>query len=443
MTPAVCFAPSPTGLLHVGHARTALINWLFAHRRGGTFLLRLDDTDAEPSTGEFAEAIEWDLRWLGLEWDRMARQSERLQHYHAACERLRDANRLYACYETAEELEDTRQRRLARGEPPIYDRAALRLTEAERGAFESEGRKPHWRFLLEHGDIAWDDLARGSVRFHAENLSDPVLVREDGTYPYMLPSSVDDLEFGVTHVIRGEDHVAGTAVQIQLFRALGADAPDFAHLPLLSDTEGKGLSRRIGSMTLESLREDGIEPMALNTFLARLGSADAMEPRQNLADLAADFDITHLGRATPKFDARQLRILNAKLLHATPYAVVAERLRTMDLEHADATFWEAVRPNLASLGEARDWHAICFEDIPPVIEDVLFVVRARDLLPPEPWDKATWKRWTEAVRAETGHTGTELFLSLRLALTGRPEGPEMEDLMPLIGHAKALDRLGG
>ena len=441
MTVKVRFAPSPTGLLHVGNVRTALINWLFARRRGGHFLLRIDDTDRERSREEFVTAIEEDLRWLGLNWDSRARQSERLAAYEAGCERLRASGRLYPAYETPEELEYKRKRQLARGRPPVYDRAALRLGDDERCRLEAEGRRPHWRFLLDAEKVAWDDLVRGRVELQADHMSDPVVVRADGTFPYMLPSTIDDIDLAISHVIRGEDHVANTAVQIQMFRAMGAEPPAFAHLPRLTDISGKGLSKRLGSMSMRALREAGVEAMALNCYLAQLGTGEPAQIRLSLDALAAEFDITRYGRAMPKLDEGQLAQINQQLLHESPYEAVASRLTALGLEHADRAFWEAVRPNLHRLADARYWHDVCFGEVAPLIDDPEFVRRAARLLPPEPWGEATWDAWARAVREATGRKGKELFLPLRLALTGRPHGPELRALLPLIGRAAAERRL--
>lgn len=438
MTLTVRFAPSPTGYLHVGNARVALLNALIAKAVGGRFLLRLDDTDAERSRDAYIEAIREDLAWMGLAWDWEVRQSERMDLYNDAAERLKEAGRLYPCYETAEELEYRRKRRLARGLPPIYDRAALDLTDDACRALEAEGRRPHWRFKLEAADIAWEDRVRGPVHFHGEHLSDPVVIREDGTFLYMLPSAVDDAAMGVSLVIRGEDHVANTAVQIQMFKALGAAPPAFAHLPLMTDLSGEGLSKRTGSLSLRELREQGLEPMALNSYLAHLGTSDAIEPRLSLDDLARDFDIGHCGRASPKFDPEQLWRLNERLLHALPLETVRDRL---GLEPFDVAFWEAVRPNLQKLEDARLWHGVCYGDIVTVGEDPAFLTLAAGLLPAEPWGPDTWKAWTQAVGAASGRKGRDLFLPLRRALTGLDHGPELKALLPVIGRARALKRL--
>jgi glutamyl-tRNA synthetase len=444
LTLKVRFAPSPTGLLHVGNARQALINWLFARARGGRFLLRIDDTDTERSTPEFARAIEDDLRWLGLTWDEKAVQSERLARYSAAAERLKAAGRLYACYETPEELGLKRKVALAAGRPPIYDRAALNLSDADRAKLEAEGRRPHWRFKLEPGEIAWDDLVRGPVSFQSENLSDPVLIREDARPLYTLTSVVDDVELAVTHVLRGEDHVANTAVQVQLFQALGKDGgegqvPSFGHLSLIAGAGGESLSKRLGSLSLASLRESGLEAMTINCYLARLGTPDPVEPLPDLAALAAGFDLSRFGRATPKFDPAELEHLNARLLHVTPFEAVAGRLP----QGIDADLWAAIRPNVTRLAEAEVWQNICRGPVIPQIEDADFARQAAELLPPEPWDEATWSTWTGAVKAATGRKGKALFLPLRLALTGLDHGPELKALLPLIGRERAEARLTG
>ncbi|UEM06033.1 glutamate--tRNA ligase [Skermanella rosea] len=444
MSVAVRFAPSPTGQLHVGNIRLALVNWLFARSQGGSFLLRLDDTDLERSTADYAAGIERDLRWLGLEWDRFARQSDRLDRYAAAVERLKGAGRLYPCYETAEELSLKRKSLLGRGLPPIYDRAALRLADADRARLEAEGRTPHWRFLLEHEPVEWDDLVRGPQHFHGRDLSDPVLIREDGRTLYTLSSVVDDIELDITHVIRGEDHVANTAVQVQLWQALGGPVPGFAHLPLLTDATGAGLSKRLGSISVASLRDDqGVEPMAINSLLAKLGTSDAIEARMSLAELAAEFDMAKVARGAPKFDPEELARLNARVLHATPFEAVAGRLQALGFGGIDATFWKAVRPNLSRLADVAEWWHVAREPIEPVVEDAEFASAAAALLPADPWDDTTWSTWTGAVKSATGRKGKGLFMPLRLALTGRDHGPELKNLLPLIGRERAEARLAG
>jgi len=445
MNVAVRFAPSPTGRLHVGNIRIGLVNWLFAKRAGGSFTLRLDDTDLERSTHEYAVAIERDLLWLGLTWDRRVRQSDRSAPYAAAVEKLMAAGRLYPCYETPEELALARKVQLARKLPPVYDRAALRLDANARRKLEAEGRLPHWRFKLSDRAVEWDDLVRGRSRFEPGHLSDPVLVRADRRPLYTLSSVVDDLELGISHVIRGEDHVANTAPQIELYAALGGDAArlSFAHLPLLVDASGASLSKRLGSLSIAELRGSGIEPMALASLLATLGSSDAIEPKRTLDSLVAAFDISHFSRSTPKFDPEELKRLNARLLHETPFDEVAARLAALGLEGADAAFWNAVRGNLSRLDDAAIWWRVVHGEIASAIEDAGFARRAAELLPPEPWDGDTWKRWTETLKSETGRKGKALYHPLRLALTGRDAGPELASLLPLIGRARAAARLKG
>lgn len=443
MTVTVRFAPSPTGLLHVGNARTALVVWLFARKAGGTFVLRLDDTDQERSTAEFAEAIERDLAWLGLVWDRFVRQSDRMARHDAAIVRLKSAGRLYPCYETAEELALKRKAQLAQGRPPIYDRAALALTDADRARLEASGRRPHWRFRLDPGAVEWQDLVRGPVRFEAADLSDPVLVREDGRPLYHVSSVVDDIDLRISHVVRGEDHVANTALHIQMFRALGAEPPVFAHLPLLADVSGQGLSKRLGSLGLQQLREEGIEPMAVASLLAKLGTSDPVEPRDSLDALVQEFDWAKFSRATPRFDAAELDRLNARLVHAMPYAEAVDRLAALGLPPVPETFWRAVRPNLTRLPELADWWRVATGPVTPLIDDPAFAAQAAALLPDEPWDEETWGRWTGAVRDATGAKGKALFLPLRRALTGLDHGPELKTLLPLIGRDRALQRLRG
>ena len=438
----VRFAPSPTGRLHVGNLRVALANFLFARARAGAFVLRMDDTDAERSTAEFAAGIEADLRWVGIAWDELARQSERIARYDAAAERLRAAGRLYPCYETPQELEFRRKRLLAQGRPPVYDRAALRLTEADRARLEGEGRRPHWRFRLQEREVEFVDLVRGAQRIDEASQSDPVLVRADGSYLYTLPSVVDDIDMRITHVIRGEDHVTNTGTQIQLFEALDARPPDFAHLPLLVDAAGAGLSKRLGSLGIDELRARGIEPLAIAALLARLGTADAVEPVSDMASLVEGFDLARIARASPRFSMEELAALNARTLHGLPYEAVAGRLEAI-APGAGPEFWLAVRGNLGALADAAGWWTVVQGPLAPVIEDAEFCARAASLLPAEPWPSGVWRSWTAAIASATGRKGRALFHPLRLALTGREHGPEMQNLLPLIGRARALARLSG
>jgi glutamyl-tRNA synthetase len=440
----VRFAPSPTGYLHIGNARPALLNALFARRTGGRFLLRLDDTDAERSTEVFAAAIAEDLAWLGIVPDLFARQSARTAQHDAAADRLRAAGRLYPCYETQEELERRRKRQLGRGQPPIYDRAALRLSAEERAALEAEGRRPHWRFLLEGRTVAWDDLVRGPAHVDCASLSDPVLIRADGTYLYTLPSVVDDAELGITHVIRGEDHVTNTGVQVQIFEALGAAVPVFGHHNLLTTADGEGLSKRLGHLSLRGLREAGYEPAAVRSLAVLTGSAESVRAVPDLDTLAGLIDLGEISRAPARFDPTELDGLNARLVHAMPYAEVAERLAALGIPADSAeAFWLAVRANLNRVPEAAEWRRVTTGPLEPVITEPAVIAAARDSLPPEPFGPETWKAWTAEIKARTGAKGRGLFMPLRLALTGLEHGPDLAGLLPLIGRDRAARRLAG
>ena len=437
----VRFAPSPTGYLHVGNARVAIANWLFARRHGGAFVLRLDDTDNTRCKPEYEAAIEEDLRWLGLVWDEgPIRQRDRLAAYAAAAQRLKNAGRLYPCWESEEELDAKRKQRLKRGLAPIYDRAALALTEDQKARAFASVRAPYWRFRLSDGETAWDDLVLGRRAVKLPAVSDPVLIRADGTPLYTFASVVDDLELGITHIIRGEDHITNSGVQRDIIAALGAD-PDaigLAHLPLLVGAEGEPLSKRIGSLSLRAMRADGIEPAALTAYLARLGTPDDLAPA-DLATLAAGFDLGRISRSPARFDPAQLLALNRKVLHATPFEAVRDRLPA----GATEAFWLAVRGNLDLTTEARHWwNVVAGAIVPPPLEDEGdFLREAAAALPPEPWDGTTAKAWAGALTAATGRKGRALWRPLRLALTGEEHGPEMAALLPLIGRDRVVSRL--
>jgi len=443
MSIRVRFAPSPTGRLHVGNIYVALNNWLFARKHDGQFLLRLDDTDRERSTLAFAAIIEDDLKWLGLKWDEFTRQSDRIDTYEAAAAKLKTAGRLYACYETAEELALRRKVQLSQGKPPVYDRAALSLTDADRAELESDGRRPHWRFKLESRNVTWNDLVRGAQHIDESSQSDPILIREDGTFLYTLPSVVDDVELKVSHVIRGNDHVTNTATQIQIYEALGATVPTFAHLPLLVDASGEGLSKRLGSLAVMQMREEGLEPMAINAYLARIGTGHAVEPIRNLDALIGEHDLGKFGKTSPRFDPEELKHLNARLLRTTSFDEVKPQLAALNFAQVDPALWEAARGNLEKIGDIALWQQICRSEIAPVVADGGFASKAAELLPSEPWDGETWKTWTQTVQKTTGKKGKDLFMPLRLALTGLDHGPELKVLLPLIGRDRALKRLRG
>lgn len=445
MTVTVRFAPSPTGKLHVGNVRAALWNWLFARSRGGRFILRIDDTDRERSTKAYEDGIRRDLEWLGLDWDETFHQSDRFAEYDAVSKLFRGAGLLYPCYETADELERKRRLQRARGLPPVYDRAALLYTDEQVSAFEAEGRKPHWRFKLSQAPIKWNDLIRGETVVDTAHVSDPVLIREDGMYLYTLPSCIDDIDYAITHVIRGEDHVTNAAVQIEIMEALirvrgGGALPAFAHHSLLIGADGQGLSKRLGSLSIEAMRADGIEPAAITSLLARLGTAEAVAPERDLAALAAAFDFAKVGRAPARFDPAELLQLNAKILHATPYADLAERLRGIGVNEA---MWEAVKGNIERLSDAADWRDVVDAAIEPVIEDKAFADAAARLVPDDPLTEESWGQFTETLKEKTGAKGKKLFMPLRLALTGKAHGPEMALMFPLIGAEKARARLRG
>lgn len=440
MTVITRFAPSPTGHLHVGNIRAALHNWLWARKSGGKFLLRLDDTDLERSRVEYAESIKADLAWLGLRWDGEEKQSDRFALYEARFAALKAAGRVYPAYETAQELDLRRKILLGRGLPPVYDRAALSLTADQIAAFEAEGRSPHWRFRLDHDrPIVWTDLIRGEQRFDPKLLSDPVVRRSDGSWLYLLPSVIDDIDMGISHVLRGEDHVSNTATQIQMFEALGAPIPSFAHEALLTGAEGK-LSKRLGSLGVAHFREQGLEPMAIASLLARLGSSQPIEPFAHLAPLVESFDFAHFGRAPARFDEGELAALNQKIVHLLPYDAVADRLP----EGMDEAAWHAIRPNLETVAGVADWWRIVTGPIDGPQsdpEDRDFLNAARDILADAPFDADIWRNLTGALKDSTGRKGKALFLPLRRALTGLDHGPDMAQLLPLIGKAEAIRRL--
>lgn len=436
------FAPSPTGMLHIGNIRTALHNWMWARKHGGRFLLRIDDTDAERSEERFVTAIRADLDWLGLARDGEERQSARTALYEARFNELRATGRVYPCYETAEELDIRRKVLLSRGLPPVYERTALTLTTADIAALEAEGRRPHWRFRLDHdAPIVWDDLVRGPQHFDPARLSDPVIRRADGSWLYMLPSAIDDIEMGISHVVRGEDHVSNTATQIQMFGAMGAAPPQFAHEALLTGSEGK-LSKRLGSLGVEAFRARGIEPIAIIALLARLGTSDPVEPLADIAPLLATFDFARFGRAPARFDEDELAQINAKIVHQLPFDAVATRLPAGMGEAA----WMAIRPNLATITEAADWWRVVTGPVEPPKDDDqgdYYSAAAEIVDDVNIWQGDPWHALTAALKERTGRKGKELFLPLRRALTGRDHGPDMAALLPLIGREEAVRRLRG
>ncbi len=444
MTVKVRFAPSPTGRIHAGNVRAALVNWLFARRQQGIFVLRIDDTDLERSTKENEDLIETDLTWLGLEWQERYNQSKRFDIYQKAADYLKEIGRLYPAYETAEELDRRRKVQLSRGLPPVYDRAALSLTDEEKAAFDAEGRKPHWRFKLEGKRVAWEDLVRGHCEVDTTSMSDPVLIREDGAFLYTLPSVVDDMDMAITHVIRGEDHVANTGTQLEIFEALvklfPAPLPQFAHMPLLVGADGEGLSKRLGSMSISQMREDGIEPLAITSHLAKIGTSDPLEAAPSLDSLADLQDFGKMGRAPARYDFDDLMRLNAGVLQAMTYADAKPRLEALSADLGEL-FWDTIRMNLHKFSEVREWAQIVGGDIEPKIEDPAFATKALELLP-SPYERDSWQQWSGAIKEATGAKGKALFMPLRQALTGMDHGPDMGALSFLIGRDKIAKRLG-
>ena len=429
------FAPSPTGFIHIGNLRAALFNWLIARKAGGTFILRFDDTDPERSKQEYIDAIREDLEWLGLTWDREEHQSKRIDRYLAAADALRAAGRLYEAFETPTELDLKRKKLLNMGKPPVYDRAALDLTDAARAKLRAERGDGVWRFKLDQTRIEWSDGILGPISIDAASVSDPVLIKADGQFLYTLASVVDDTEMGVTDIVRGADHVTNTATQIQIIAALGGTAPTFAHHSLLTGPQGEALSKRLGTLALRDLRAQGIEPMAILSLMARLGSADPVELRTSLDEIIDGFDVSRFGAAPTKFDAEDLKPLTARCVAALPFADVAPQIASLGVPDALAPqFWEVVRENIATRAEMADWWALFRDGATPQIaeEDRDFVTQAFALLPPHPYGPDTWAIWTTAVKDATGRKGRGLFMPLRHAVTGRERGPEMADVLPLL-----------
>lgn len=442
MTVIVRVAPSPTGRLHIGNIRAALVNWLFARREGGQFMLRLDDTDTERSTQEFADGIVEDLDWLGITHDFTAKQSDRFAEYDAAVVKLKAAGLLYPCYETPDELDMKRKRQRLRGLPPVYDRSAFELTADDIAKFEAEGRTPHWRFKLSGKTIKWDDVIRGTSSVETQSLSDPILIRGDGTYLYTLPSVVDDIDFKVSHVIRGEDHVTNSGAQIEIFEALGGPVPQMGHFPFLVGADGKGLSKRLGSLSVKQLREEGYEPMAINSMLSKIGTSDAVEPRHSLEALVTECELSKISRSPAKFDEIELKNLNARLLHEMPFDEVEARLARRDLK-VSQLLWETVRENLESLEDIVEWIKVVEGPVTPIIEDPEFIAKVLELLPAGEPTEETWGAWAGAIKEATGAKGKSLFMPLRKALTGMDHGPSMQNLLVLIGETRARARLNG
>ncbi|UWQ32244.1 glutamate--tRNA ligase [Leisingera sp. M527] len=434
------FAPSPTGYIHVGNLRTALMNYLIARKAGGTFILRIDDTDPERSKEEYVDAIKQDLEWLGLTWDKVERQSERLDRYVAAADKLREIGRFYEAFETPVELDLKRKKQLNMGKPPVYDRAALALSEDKKAALRAERGDGVWRFKLDHQRIEWTDGILGDISIDAASVSDPVLIRGDGQFLYTLASVVDDTEMGVTNVVRGSDHVTNTATQIQIIEALGGTVPSFAHHSLLTGPQGEALSKRLGTLALRDLREAGVQPMALLSLMARLGSSDPVELRSELAELIDGFDINRFGAAPTKFDVEDLYPLTARHLQSLPLEAVQSHVDALGVPAAkQAAFWDVAKENITTLKDLAGWWELCRDGAEPLIadEDKEFIAEAMELLPEGPYDSESWKTWTTAVKEATGRKGKGLFMPLRKAVTGMERGPDMSALLALMETVRA------
>ena len=441
------FAPSPTGLLHVGNIRTALINWLFTRKHSGVFVLRMDDTDYDRSEEKFEQAIIEDLLWLGLKWDRLEHQKDRVERYEEIKKFLIKSSRLYPCYETEEELEIKRKIRLSQGKPPVYDRAALQLTSKQIFEYEQAGKRPHFRFKLEHEDVIWDDLIQGQVKMNAGSFSDPIVIRGNGTWTYLLCSIVDDIDFKVTHIIRGEDHISNTAAQIQFFEALNAATPKFAHLARIVSKHEK-ISKRIGGFDIKTLRDEKeIEAMTIASFFALIGTSQDVSVFNKLEDLVKDFNIGNFHKSPIHYDQADLVRLNHKVLSNYSFAEVQKRLVKMDMPHANESFWNMIRSNINKLSESKYWYDVCYGEIAPLKfsgDDRKFLANAFELLPIETeWDENIWDKWIEAVKSRTDRRGKELFIVIRQALTAMDSGPELKILLPLIGKEKTQQRLRG
>jgi glutamyl-tRNA synthetase len=436
------FAPSPTGMLHVGNVRTAIVNWLFAKKMNGKFMLRMDDTDLERSKDEYKTGIIEDLKWLGLEWEIFATQSERLEKYNLVKDKLIQQGRLYECYETPEELDTKRKIQSSSGRPPIYDRAALKLTEEHKQKYKDQGRKPHYRFKLDEEMIVWQDLVKGELKFDPLHLSDPILVREDGSMTYMISSTIDDIDFKITHIIRGEDHVSNTAIQMQLFKALNSTPPECGHLALIQSQDSK-ISKRIGGFDIKSLKEEGIEPMALISFLSTLGTSKPIKAFINIQEAIEYFDINSFSLSPTNYSFEELERINQKIVSHYDFNDIKEKLIEFGCTDIDEEFWLAIRGNIHNLKEAFTWWKICNKPTSLIRQDPDFLLHASNLFPEGKIDEHTWSNWTKLVANETGKKGKELFMPLRLALTGLDHGPELQKLLPLMSREDILNRLKG
>jgi glutamyl-tRNA synthetase len=438
--PITRFAPSPTGMLHIGNVRTALINYLYTRKYGGKFILRIDDTDIERSKKEYEEGIKRDLIKLGIEWDESFNQTDRFHRYEAVKKQLLQSGRLYPCYESSEELDIKRKIQLSGGKPPIYDRASLKLSENEKKEYEEKGRKPHYRFLIENKEISWQDMIKGNITYHGSNLSDPVIIRADGTMTYMLCSTIDDVDSKITHVIRGEDHVSNTAVQIQMFEALGAVPPIFGHLSLVK-SEAK-ISKRVGGHDIDSMLNMGdLHPMTINSFLTLIGTSQSLVPCKSMKQLINQFDISSYSKSPTNYDPSQLDELNHKLILELEYSEVQDILQKLDINGIDENFWLTIRPNIQKFNEIKEWQELCsiHQKTDQILNAKVLQAAVKNL--PLKVNQDVWKEWTNKISEDSGIKGKEMFMTLRLAITGRESGPELKNLLSLLPRAEIINRL--
>ena len=440
MTITTRFAPSPTGLLHLGNIRTALINWLYARTNNGKFILRIDDTDLERSKEEYASKIKYDLEWLGIDFDETFNQSSRFEVYKARFDILVDQGRVYPCYETPEELERKRKLQMASGGKPVYDRSALALTDQQKKEFKDEGRKPHWRFLMNSKRVQWDDILKGQVDIDLLSLSDPVVYREDGVPLYTFSSVVDDIDFNITNVIRGDDHTSNTAVQIELINAMDTNKIVFAHHALLTASSGDKLSKRDNVISIESFREKNIDPLAILSLLATIGTSNSIELKSNISQIIEEFRIKTISTSPGKIEIDLLNALNKKIVQNYEFSEIKDRLFKVD-ERIDEKFWNTVKGNLETVENIQSWTDIVFNSDSIEPNDKEFIKTALEVMPPDPWSDETWDEWTGKVKELTGRKGKELFLPLREAFTGLSHGPEMKKLIQLLGRDKILERV--
>ena len=436
----VRFAPSPTGYLHIGNFRTALVNFLFSRKKNGHFMLRIDDTDEERSSLEYENGIKEDLKWMGIDWDSIEKQSSRLSNYDKALEILLDKKRAYPCFETGDELSLKRKSQLSSGKPPIYDRSALKLSDSDIASLKSEGKRPHYRFLLKHSDVIWRDLIKGESKYNMSNLSDPVIIREDGRVIYTLASVVDDIDFEVTDILRGEDHMTNSAAQIQLFEALGSLAPRLGHLSLLTDISGSGLSKRLGSLSLRDLKKEGFQPLAIASLLSRIGTSDSTDISTELNEIIINFDINKFGKSKPKFDKVELSALNSKFFQLIEFEKIFDDLKKINI-NITKEFWYLIRGNINTLNDVNFWWDIVYGNIKTIKDSEEFTNLAIKTLPKKDFDKNTWSTWTSLIMKESGRKGKDLFKPLRLCLTGQSNGPEMASLVFIMGRDKVIERL--